>query len=177
MMCVKLICCSTFWNIFLLHLRIWYYHLSCSEISFTYTFRYSKFQSVANITLHFPDNFGGNATQIQYIGFKGEATQVNTFSESGVCLFVLVFRSFTLCFFMNSWRGMLLQQLFMNSCQILLITSKSLLSLRIRTYWSFIDDWMECSFHRFKYKHILFGRLLIQVLILCSRCKNYILWC
>lgn len=38
--------------------------------------RYSKFQSVANITLHFPENFGGDTTQIHYIGFKGEATQV-----------------------------------------------------------------------------------------------------
>lgn len=31
---------------------------------------------MANITLHFPDNFGGDATQIYYIGLKGEATQV-----------------------------------------------------------------------------------------------------
>lgn len=38
--------------------------------------RYSKFQSVASITLHFPDNFGGDTTQIYYIGLKGEATQV-----------------------------------------------------------------------------------------------------
>lgn len=38
--------------------------------------RYSKFQSVGNITLHFPENFGGDTTQIEYIGFKGEATQV-----------------------------------------------------------------------------------------------------
>ncbi|XP_054818720.1 uncharacterized protein LOC129318142 [Prosopis cineraria] len=41
-----------------------------------YQTRYSKFQSVANITLHFPDNFGGDTSQIQYIGFKGEATQL-----------------------------------------------------------------------------------------------------
>ncbi|KAK8597544.1 hypothetical protein V6N13_094947 [Hibiscus sabdariffa] len=33
-------------------------------------------QSVANITLHFPDSFGGDTTQIHYIGFKGEATQL-----------------------------------------------------------------------------------------------------
>ncbi|KAL5783391.1 hypothetical protein ACOSP7_008420 [Xanthoceras sorbifolium] len=36
---------------------------------------YSKFQSVASITLHFPENFGGDTTQIHYIGLKGEATQ------------------------------------------------------------------------------------------------------
>lgn len=38
--------------------------------------RYSRFQSVGNITLHFPDSFGGDTTQIHYIGLKGEATQV-----------------------------------------------------------------------------------------------------
>lgn len=38
--------------------------------------RYSRFQSVANLTLHFPENFGGETTQIYYIGLKGEATQV-----------------------------------------------------------------------------------------------------
>ncbi|GFP88067.1 pith domain-containing protein 1 [Phtheirospermum japonicum] len=41
-----------------------------------YQTRYSKFQSVGNITLHFPDNFGGHTTQIHYIGLKGEATQL-----------------------------------------------------------------------------------------------------
>ncbi|KAF7849586.1 hypothetical protein BT93_L0579 [Corymbia citriodora subsp. variegata] len=41
-----------------------------------YQTRYSKFQSVGNITLHFPDNFGGDTSQILYIGFKGEATQL-----------------------------------------------------------------------------------------------------
>ncbi|KAL5783380.1 hypothetical protein ACOSP7_008409 [Xanthoceras sorbifolium] len=40
-----------------------------------YQTRYSKFQSVASITLHFPENFGGDTTQIHYIGLKGEATQ------------------------------------------------------------------------------------------------------
>lgn len=49
-------------------------------------YRYSRFQSVGNITLHFPDNFGGDTTQIHYIGLKGEATQVlnlqNLFSSS-----------------------------------------------------------------------------------------------
>lgn len=38
--------------------------------------RYAKFQSVASITLHFPENFGSDTTQIHYIGLKGEATQV-----------------------------------------------------------------------------------------------------
>ncbi|GAU19634.1 hypothetical protein TSUD_383290 [Trifolium subterraneum] len=41
-----------------------------------YQTRYSKFQSVGNITLHFPDNFGGDTTKIHYIGLKGEATQL-----------------------------------------------------------------------------------------------------
>lgn len=41
-----------------------------------YQTRYSKFQSVGNITLHFPDNFGGETTEIHYIGLKGEATQL-----------------------------------------------------------------------------------------------------
>ncbi|CAK9148526.1 unnamed protein product [Ilex paraguariensis] len=41
-----------------------------------YQTRYSRFQSVGNLTLHFPDNFGGDTTQIQYIGLKGEATQL-----------------------------------------------------------------------------------------------------
>lgn len=38
--------------------------------------RYSRFQSVANLTLHFPENFGGDTAQIYYIGLRGEATQV-----------------------------------------------------------------------------------------------------
>ncbi|KAF8400959.1 hypothetical protein HHK36_014262 [Tetracentron sinense] len=37
---------------------------------------YSRFQSVASLTLHFPENFGAETTQIQYIGLKGEATQL-----------------------------------------------------------------------------------------------------
>ncbi|XP_055820463.1 uncharacterized protein LOC129889256 isoform X2 [Solanum dulcamara] len=41
-----------------------------------YQTRYSRFQSVGNITLHFPDNFGADTTQIHYIGLKGEATQL-----------------------------------------------------------------------------------------------------
>jgi hypothetical protein len=39
-------------------------------------FRYSRFQGVANLTLHFSDNFGGDTTKIYYIGLRGEATQV-----------------------------------------------------------------------------------------------------
>lgn len=49
--------------------------LSCWHCMFILN-RYSRFQSVGNITLHFPDNFGGDTTQIHYIGLKGEATQV-----------------------------------------------------------------------------------------------------
>ncbi|KAL0558131.1 hypothetical protein IC582_006696 [Cucumis melo] len=41
-----------------------------------YQTRYSKFQGVGNLTLHFPDNYGGDTTQIHYIGLKGEATQL-----------------------------------------------------------------------------------------------------
>lgn len=40
--------------------------------------RYSRFQSVANLTLHFPDNFGADTCQIHYIGLRGEATRVIT---------------------------------------------------------------------------------------------------
>ncbi|XP_048435747.1 PITH domain-containing protein 1 isoform X2 [Pyrus x bretschneideri] len=41
-----------------------------------YQTRYSKFQNVASITLHFPNSFGGDTTKIEYIGFKGEATKL-----------------------------------------------------------------------------------------------------
>ncbi|XP_020528853.1 PITH domain-containing protein 1 isoform X4 [Amborella trichopoda] len=41
-----------------------------------YQTRYSRFQSVGSLTLHFPDNFGGDSTQIYYIGLRGEATQL-----------------------------------------------------------------------------------------------------
>ncbi|XP_057813483.1 uncharacterized protein LOC131027440 isoform X2 [Cryptomeria japonica] len=37
---------------------------------------YSRFQGVANLTLHFPENFGAETTQIYYIGLRGEATQM-----------------------------------------------------------------------------------------------------
>lgn len=49
-----------------------------TDIEYILFNRYAKFQSVASITLHFPDNFGGDTSQINYIGFKGEATQVTT---------------------------------------------------------------------------------------------------
>ncbi|KAJ4749900.1 PITH domain-containing protein 1 [Rhynchospora pubera] len=41
-----------------------------------YQTKYSKFQSVANLTLHFPANFGGDTTRIYFIGLRGEATQL-----------------------------------------------------------------------------------------------------
>lgn len=48
--------------------------------------RYSKFQSVGNITLHFPESFGGDTTQIRYIGFKGEATQVSLHTNTATVI-------------------------------------------------------------------------------------------
>ncbi|OVA08488.1 PITH domain [Macleaya cordata] len=41
-----------------------------------YQTRYSRFQSVGSLTLHFPENFDAETTQIHYIGLKGEATQL-----------------------------------------------------------------------------------------------------
>ncbi|CAM6039934.1 unnamed protein product [Sphagnum compactum] len=41
-----------------------------------YLTKYAKFQGVASLTLHFPQNFGANATCIHYIGLRGEATQL-----------------------------------------------------------------------------------------------------
>ncbi|KMZ61236.1 PITH domain containing 1 [Zostera marina] len=41
-----------------------------------YQTRYSRFQSVCSLTLHFPENFGGDTTQIYYIGLRGVATQL-----------------------------------------------------------------------------------------------------
>ncbi|KAI3971115.1 hypothetical protein MKW92_013656 [Papaver armeniacum] len=41
-----------------------------------YQTRYSRFQSVGSLTLHFPENFDADTTQIHYIGLKGEATQL-----------------------------------------------------------------------------------------------------
>ncbi|KAI4377659.1 hypothetical protein MLD38_015250 [Melastoma candidum] len=49
-----------------------------------YQTKYSRFQSVASITLHFPDNFGGEPTQIHYIGYKGEATQDSSRNRWGL---------------------------------------------------------------------------------------------
>ncbi|GJP33523.1 hypothetical protein CLOM_g9596 [Closterium sp. NIES-68] len=42
-----------------------------------YTTKYSKFQGVSSLTLHFPSNFGGDFSRIYFIGLKGEATQNN----------------------------------------------------------------------------------------------------
>ena len=100
------------------------YHLSFFWRTFVHILRYSKFQSIANITLHFPESFGGDTTQILYIGFKGEATQVKFISKSPLHCHLCLHCSNSLCLAMNSWRGMLLQQLSMSSCQILQITSK-----------------------------------------------------
>uniref|UniRef100_A0A162B5W0 PITH domain-containing protein n=1 Tax=Daucus carota subsp. sativus TaxID=79200 RepID=A0A162B5W0_DAUCS len=41
-----------------------------------YQTRYSRFQGVGSLTLHFPDNYGGDTSEIHYIGLKGEATQL-----------------------------------------------------------------------------------------------------
>ncbi|PKA56291.1 PITH domain-containing protein [Apostasia shenzhenica] len=41
-----------------------------------YQTRYPRFQSVASLTLHFPENFGADRTQVYYIGLRGEATQI-----------------------------------------------------------------------------------------------------
>lgn len=106
-------------------------------VMFTSTFsglhhRYSRFQGVGNLTLHFPENFGGDATQIHYIGLKGEATQVISLNFCNSKWFIImddlndVLSSHWIC----SWRGMLLQQLFMKLHQILLTTSKYFLLSR-----------------------------------------------
>ncbi|XP_026419058.1 PITH domain-containing protein 1 [Papaver somniferum] len=41
-----------------------------------YQTRYSRFQSVGSLTLHFPENFDADTTRIHYIGLMGEATQL-----------------------------------------------------------------------------------------------------
>lgn len=41
-----------------------------------YQTRYSRFQGVGSLTLHFPENFGAESAQIHYIGLRGEATQL-----------------------------------------------------------------------------------------------------
>ncbi|XP_073386329.1 uncharacterized protein [Physcomitrium patens] len=43
-----------------------------------YPTKYAKFQGVASLTLHFPSNFGADATHVHYIGLRGEATQVSS---------------------------------------------------------------------------------------------------
>ncbi|CAJ1962089.1 unnamed protein product [Sphenostylis stenocarpa] len=54
-----------------------------------YQTRYSKFQSVGNITLHFPESFGGDITEIHYIGFKGEATQLKRTAVANIVYEIL----------------------------------------------------------------------------------------
>jgi hypothetical protein len=41
-----------------------------------YPTKYAKFQGVASVTLHFPQNFGADATRLHYIGFRGEVTKM-----------------------------------------------------------------------------------------------------
>lgn len=41
-----------------------------------YGTRVTKFTSVRNITLFFPENYGEDTSIIRYIGFKGEWTEV-----------------------------------------------------------------------------------------------------
>lgn len=38
--------------------------------------RVTKFTSVRNITLFFPENFGGDTSILRFVGFKGEWTEV-----------------------------------------------------------------------------------------------------
>lgn len=68
-----------------------------------YIIRYSKFQSVANITLHFPDNFGGDTTQIHYIGLKGEATQVIYCLTFDGCIVDYIFPKKNVNIFFHVW--------------------------------------------------------------------------
>lgn len=44
-----------------------------------YGVRITKFTSVRNIILYFPENFGEDTSIIRYIGFKGEWTEVRIF--------------------------------------------------------------------------------------------------
>ncbi|KAF7727080.1 hypothetical protein EC973_008043 [Apophysomyces ossiformis] len=41
-----------------------------------YSTRITKFTNVRNITLFFPENFGGDTSIIRFLGFKGEWTQI-----------------------------------------------------------------------------------------------------
>lgn len=52
--------------------------------------------------MHFPDNYGGDTSRIQYIGLKGEATQVSS---------VLIFLVFFYCFvcFVHKFTFMIIQ--------------------------------------------------------------------
>lgn len=110
--------------------------------------RYSKFQSVGNITLHFPESFGGDTTQIHYIGFKGEATQVSVHTD--VATIIRYGSLFSLSLGgLNSWKGMLLRQSYMRLDQILQITSKP----ESQPNYSFFRMWRS-----FSCKLCLFGR-------------------
>lgn len=46
-----------------------------SDGELEYNTKYSKFQGVANLTLHFPESGNGEMTRINFIGLKGEATK------------------------------------------------------------------------------------------------------
>lgn len=98
--------------------------------------RYSRFQGVASLTLHFPENFGAETTQIRYIGLKGEATQVISLPKIGCHGRVVASTDDFLLIWINSWSGMLLQQSCMKLLQILLITSKSLFAF-MGWFWMF----------------------------------------
>ncbi|XVF48635.1 hypothetical protein PTKIN_Ptkin03bG0206100 [Pterospermum kingtungense] len=65
-----------FWNIMIHSEQLTCLFVVHEDLIHSALAMYSKFQSVASITLHFPESFGGDTTQIHYIGFKGEATQL-----------------------------------------------------------------------------------------------------
>lgn len=50
-----------------------------------YQTKFTKFQSVASLTMFFPESFSGDATTIHFIGFKGEYTG---YERDKVCSFV-----------------------------------------------------------------------------------------
>ena len=49
-------------------------HVDSSSPSLLLVSRYTKFQSIATITMFFPESFNGDYTQLHFIGFKGEHT-------------------------------------------------------------------------------------------------------
>lgn len=107
-----------------------HYMLCLLRLFWDYIHRYSRFQGVGNLTLHFPENFGGDATQIHYIGLKGEATQVISLNFCNSKWFMDDLNDVLSSHWIYSWRGMLLRQLFMKLHQILLTTSKYFLLSR-----------------------------------------------